>query len=719
MWKEVQDRIGPLLRTMSNTSENVDQYCNDVPCENDATICPNRVACQYIARGLKGIYGNTERKSDTGASKVNNRKFRATMDCVLLNALIQKLEEKKSPCKVKDGIERAFSANDQIKASACGQDPNCDLCTQEDYKKCKINEYGDLEQKVKTKVEKDSNIQTTLDSICPPPCPSTSGTATLGEWFTRFSHNVTGDDKKQYDKLESMLDLCNPEHDDNNIGLENYEEFCKMMLRNVMLVSTPGNQDQKQGKQMPCIKSVKGIPLCKLLRVWMWYMDWFCVPEAVIEHVLEAVKQVMAILYSGQNYVDCTYDAAPKIPERKGNDMESEVYRLFYTSELHNKIKALTNKEWCKKAPADSGPGRADLRPADHVVDGDKLQKLKDFIKPIEEELQEEEKAEKPAPDPGKPPRPPAQDITTGDTRSESEEQSPKKTPEKEEDSNSKSNKLKDEYDNINDLIHFLDSSESHNDDTEKSSDEPGSPEKEAVATEDSSEDEQGEDADEGVPKQDEPDEPALPPPAQEGPGGGAGATAVLESPKAAKLTDKMDNPIFPYLPLAPAMIGISIMSYLLWKYFGMLRKTRKRYRRVRKALGPTLEHQLVDHVDHPGPHAYALVKERKPRSTPIKRRKKRGLGCPRAGRRRGVRRRTIIDIHLEVLDECQKGGLHSTKEDFFEILVQEFMGYGFLEEENVPKEQVPCLDSGFRVDVPREDVPSSVSGFREGRLCS
>ncbi|ANQ10369.1 SICA antigen [Plasmodium coatneyi] len=150
------------------------------------------------------------------------------------------------------------------------------------------------------------------------------------------------------------------------------------------------------------------------------------------------------------------------------------------------------------------------------------------------------------------------------------------------------------------------------------------------------------------------------------------------------------------------------------FSYFGMLRRRRKRYRRAHQARSPSLGQQIVEHVDDQadGPHAYTLVKERKARSTPIKRRKKRAVG--RAGRRRGsLRRRMIIDIHLEVLNECQKGNLHSTKEDFFEILVQEFMGNNFIEEDFVPKEQVPCSDSGFRVDLPKEQVPWSYSGFR------
>ncbi|ANQ06695.1 SICA antigen [Plasmodium coatneyi] len=152
-------------------------------------------------------------------------------------------------------------------------------------------------------------------------------------------------------------------------------------------------------------------------------------------------------------------------------------------------------------------------------------------------------------------------------------------------------------------------------------------------------------------------------------------------------------------------------------RYFGILRKTRKRYRRAYQVRGASIEQQIVHHADQAhGPHEYTLVKERKPRSTPKKRRKKRAVR-----RRAGVGCRMIIDIHLEVLKECQKGDLHSTKEDFFEILVQEFMGSELIKEENVPKEQIPSLNSGFREEdflpkegfVSKEQVPSSDSGFR------
>ncbi|ANQ10532.1 SICA antigen [Plasmodium coatneyi] len=145
-------------------------------------------------------------------------------------------------------------------------------------------------------------------------------------------------------------------------------------------------------------------------------------------------------------------------------------------------------------------------------------------------------------------------------------------------------------------------------------------------------------------------------------------------------------------------MIGTAVMGYLLTKYLTLPGKNRKRYRRAYQVRGPTLQEQIMDHVDQPVPHEYYIVKERKPRSTHIKRRKKQGVR-----RRGGVRCRMIIDIHLEVLDQCQKEDLHSTKEDFLAILVEEFMGSEFIKGENVPK----------------EEVASSDCRFREGRHCS
>ncbi|SBO25857.1 SICAvar, type I [Plasmodium knowlesi strain H] len=161
-----------------------------------------------------------------------------------------------------------------------------------------------------------------------------------------------------------------------------------------------------------------------------------------------------------------------------------------------------------------------------------------------------------------------------------------------------------------------------------------------------------------------------------------------------------------PFLPLAPVSIGLSAMAYYLWKYFGPLGKGGPRFRRSPTEIpGPSVQEQVLDQVEEAGPHEYRLVKERKPRSAPT-----------RTKRSGPVNRRTIIEIHFEVLDECQKGDTQLNQKDFLELLVQEFMGSEFMEEEQVLKEEV--LMEGVPMEsvpmelVPTEEVPSLGSVF-------
>ncbi|SBO22371.1 SICAvar, type I [Plasmodium knowlesi strain H] len=151
-----------------------------------------------------------------------------------------------------------------------------------------------------------------------------------------------------------------------------------------------------------------------------------------------------------------------------------------------------------------------------------------------------------------------------------------------------------------------------------------------------------------------------------------------------------------PFLPLAPVSIGLSAMAYYLWKYFGPLGKGGPRFRRSPTEIpGPSVQEQVLDHVQQDSSHEYRLVKERKPRSAPT-----------RTKRSGPVNRRTIIEIHFEVLDECQKGDTQLNQKDFLELLVQEFMGSELMEEEQVPKENV------LMEEVPMERVPSLGSGL-------
>ncbi|SBO19877.1 SICAvar, type I (fragment) [Plasmodium knowlesi strain H] len=142
--------------------------------------------------------------------------------------------------------------------------------------------------------------------------------------------------------------------------------------------------------------------------------------------------------------------------------------------------------------------------------------------------------------------------------------------------------------------------------------------------------------------------------------------------------------------------------------YFAQLRKIRLYRRAPLRIPGPSVQEQLLDHVEEAGPHEYRLVKERKPPSVPA-RTKRSGRDPAGDGR---VNRRTIIKIHFELVDECQKGDTQLNQKDFLELLVREFMGSEFMEEEEqVPKEEV-LMESVPRELVPIEEVPSLSSGF-------
>ncbi|CAA9987646.1 SICAvar, type II (fragment), partial [Plasmodium knowlesi strain H] len=167
-----------------------------------------------------------------------------------------------------------------------------------------------------------------------------------------------------------------------------------------------------------------------------------------------------------------------------------------------------------------------------------------------------------------------------------------------------------------------------------------------------------------------------------------------------AKPTKPWDR-LTPFIALAPATVAISIFSYLIWKYFAQLRKIRLYRRAPLRIPGPSVQEQLLDHVQQDSSHEYQLVKERKPPSVPA--RTKRSARDPAGGGR--VNRRTIIKIHFELVDECQKGNTKLTQNDFLELLVREFMGSEFMEEEQVPKEEV--LMEGVPMElVPIEEVP-------------
>ncbi|KJP85107.1 hypothetical protein AK88_05259 [Plasmodium fragile] len=124
-----------------------------------------------------------------------------------------------------------------------------------------------------------------------------------------------------------------------------------------------------------------------------------------------------------------------------------------------------------------------------------------------------------------------------------------------------------------------------------------------------------------------------------------------------------------PYIPaIIPAVVGIGIIAFFLWKYFAYLAKRRRTYRTVRDVPSPPLDEEILDHLQRgepPPDYGYTMIRDTRPGRLPAARRRRQ----PR------VNRRTIIELHLEVLNECEATEWQHVKEDYLQILVQEFMG--------------------------------------------
>ncbi|KJP86042.1 hypothetical protein AK88_04299 [Plasmodium fragile] len=112
--------------------------------------------------------------------------------------------------------------------------------------------------------------------------------------------------------------------------------------------------------------------------------------------------------------------------------------------------------------------------------------------------------------------------------------------------------------------------------------------------------------------------------------------------------------------------VTVALLGYSLWKYFAYLGKKRRRtYRTIRDVPSPPLDEEILDHLqrgDLPPPdYGYTLVRDRHPASTSGR------------GRSPRVHKRTIIELHLEVLNECEVADWESVKDDYLQIVVEEF----------------------------------------------
>ncbi|KJP86100.1 hypothetical protein AK88_04291 [Plasmodium fragile] len=113
------------------------------------------------------------------------------------------------------------------------------------------------------------------------------------------------------------------------------------------------------------------------------------------------------------------------------------------------------------------------------------------------------------------------------------------------------------------------------------------------------------------------------------------------------------------------AFVTSLILLFFLGKSFAYLAKRRRTYRTVRDVPSPPLDEEILDHLQRgelpPPDYGYTIVRDRQPASTS-------GRGRPPC-----VHKCTIIELHLEVLNECEAAEWENVKDDYLQILVDEF----------------------------------------------
>ncbi|ANQ05791.1 SICA-like antigen [Plasmodium coatneyi] len=135
-----------------------------------------------------------------------------------------------------------------------------------------------------------------------------------------------------------------------------------------------------------------------------------------------------------------------------------------------------------------------------------------------------------------------------------------------------------------------------------------------------------------------------------------------------------------PYFPFIPVAIGTVVMGYLLSKYFGYFGKTKQRYKRMTQISGSPLgkNSEGTGLTISYAPYEYRLMKE-----------KRQPIHSTEMQQEEHANRKTIIDIHLESLNEYQNQNEDpelTNNVDFLQIIVEELMKFEFMNKGNIKR---------------------------------
>ncbi|ANQ05929.1 SICA antigen [Plasmodium coatneyi] len=166
-WDDITRTIDPLADAMSKPDANVDSLCN-------STEQKNKEACKQIVSGLMHIYQIPEEKWDDKDGKDkprNNRLFKQTMSCFILNVYTDLIKEK---CpNIGNTVRNFFTVGGNLHTTKCTRGSTCIPC---EWHECADMRFDGkkLRNRIKEELkEKNNKIKQALDKICPSAKPAT------------------------------------------------------------------------------------------------------------------------------------------------------------------------------------------------------------------------------------------------------------------------------------------------------------------------------------------------------------------------------------------------------------------------------------------------------------------------------------------------------------------------------------------------------------------
>ncbi|ANQ05725.1 SICA antigen [Plasmodium coatneyi] len=708
--KDVQKRLGDLSSAMTNGGTTDHASCNDITVTDGSSVESNKQACNYIVRGLEHIYRIQKEGDRTNAENIrksdDNQLFTRTMNCVLLNAYADRLEQQ-SPCSQNEGVKHAFNAGNQLWNTICKNngDTNCVPCKREpnfdceiEYKNKSYNDKTEVKDEVEKLLQQNGQITNSLSTIS-----STNNTLCQRvqcvtvkwfkdriyseyrkqDWCTFWRENDVGKvlrdlstamkngsktDDKYCDDITVTDGTSNPQANKKacNFIARGLEDIYKIEPYG----GWTGNGAEEKKKKNNNQQFYRTIG-CAFLNVYADMLEKLpCVSNDVVQKAFgksDQIKTNSTTCKTDPNCVTCTREKNLKCTLSVEDNLLNKVKGTSCEGDkqnIHKKLGKMLN-------PNENGDPkvRQALKEINNICPPPPSVKPATAAKPVEAPAAAAPSGRSDGDTEPVPVLPPG--VPSGPQQADSNKAQPGKTPQ------IKADKV--------DISMPEAGGQAHIEIT------PGVLTQQVlllllqlikVLV---------------IPAQD---------------------PHMLLQISQDNLPVLLVQVVFQVRVLVPrvlvvtvkvvlqvATVKVQVLWYLVFhlqvsqvlQYF-FLGKRRKRHRRAHQVSGSPPLGELLAHVDDQadGPRAYTLVKERRQRkSTPT--------GITKRPKKQGVGHRMIIDIHLEVLDECQKSDLHSTKEDFLKIIVEEFMGSEFIKEEKtreevVPKEQVPSLYSGFRV---------------------